>query len=128
MTFDNSVRYRKTHEWAKKDNQEIVTGISDFAQDKLGDIVFVELPAVGKTFAQGEAYGTIESVKSANEIYLPMSGTITAVNERLKQSPELVNQAPFDEGWIARFKPSHPEEWEGLLDASAYEKSASEEG
>ncbi len=127
MNFDKNARYNASHEWARKDGAEIVTGISDHAQHALGDIVFVELPAVGKTLKKGEAYGVVESVKAASDMYMPMSGTITAVNPALEGDPALVNREPYAGGWMIKYKPSNPAEFDGLLSADAYEAEAGKE-
>lgn len=127
MNIDKNARYRTSHEFARKDGAEIVAGISDHAQESLGDIVFVELPAVGKTLRQGEAFGVVESVKAASDLYMPMSGKITAVNGDLEGDPALVNKDCYSKGWMIRFTPTNPSEWDGLLDAAAYEKEAGKE-
>jgi glycine cleavage system H protein len=127
MDFDKQVRYAKTHEWARKDEDQIVVGISDYAQSTLSDVVYVELPEIDDDFDQGEQFGVIESVKAAADVYMPMSGTVVAVNEALEDAPELVNEDPFGEGWIVRIKPSHPQEWDALLDVEAYKKVVEEE-
>ena len=120
MEFDPDVRYLETHEWARKDGDEIVVGISDYAQGTLSDIVYVELPEVGDAVTKGDQLGVVESVKAAGDVYAPVSGTIVAVNEALEDTPELINQDPFGEGWLVRIKPSEPAEWETLLDVEAY--------
>lgn len=120
-------RYLATHEWAKLEGDEAVAGISDYAQDELSDVVYVELPEVGDVFQQGETFATVESVKAASDVYLPISGEILAVNEQLADSPQLVNEDPFGKGWFVRFRPSKPEEYEGLMDAEAYEEHCREE-
>jgi glycine cleavage system H protein len=127
MKIDQSCRYRSTHEYARKEGAEFVVGISDHAQEALGDIVFVEMAEVGKKVSQGEALGVVESVKAASDIYAPISGTVAAANEALKDDPALVNKDPYGAGWLARITPSNPAEWEGLLDAAAYEKEAGKE-
>jgi glycine cleavage system H protein len=124
MKIDQECRYRSSHEYARKDGAEIVVGISDHAQEALGDIVFVETVEVGKSFAQGEAVGVVESVKAASDIYAPMAGTLTAVNPALQGDPALVNKDPYGAGWLFRMKSSAPAEWDGLMDAAAYEKEA----
>ncbi len=120
MEFDPDVRYLETHEWARRDGDEIVVGISDYAQRTLSDIVYVELPEVGDAVTKGDQLGVVESVKAAGDVYTPVSGTIVAVNEALEDTPELINQDPFGEGWLVRIKPSEPAEWEMLLDLEAY--------
>ena len=120
--FDEKVRYAKTHEWVKMDGAEAVVGISDYAQDKLSDVVFVDLPAVGRELKKEAACMVIESVKAAEEVFAPLSGVVTARNERLVKSPELVNKDPFGEGWLVRVRPSDPKELGSLMDAAAYRK------
>jgi len=122
MTFDDSVKYQKSHEWARKEGDLVVVGISDYAQDSLGDVVFVELPEVGKSFGQGEGFGVVESVKSASDLYMPVAGEIAEVNEALGDTPETVNEAPFGEGWMIKIKPDDPSEMEALMSASEYEE------
>lgn len=120
MTFDDSVKYQESHEWARLEGDEIVVGISDYAQDELGDVVFVELPEVGASFKKGDAFGVVESVKAASDLYLPAGGEIVAVNEALRDTPEKVNEAPFGDGWIIRVKIGDAGELDGLMDAAAY--------
>ena len=127
MKIDPNCRYRSSHEYARKDGGEYVVGISDHAQEALGDIVFVELVEVGKAVEQGEAIGVVESVKAASDIYAPLSGTIAAVNGALQGDPALVNKEPYGAGWLLRIAPSKASEWDGLLDAAAYEKEAGKE-
>ena len=122
MKIDPNCRYRSSHEYARKDGSEVVVGISDHAQEALGDIVFVELSDVGETVAQGESIGVVESVKAASDIYAPVSGKIKAVNAALQDDPSLVNKDCYGAGWLLRIAPSKAAEWEGLLDPAAYEK------
>lgn len=123
----SDIRYQSTHEYARRDNDAIVTGISVHAQAELGDIVFVELPAVGTTISKGETFGVVESVKAASDLYMPMSGTILAVNGALEADPALVNKDSAGDGWMIRFAPSDMSEWESLLDEAAYEARAGKE-
>jgi glycine cleavage system H protein len=127
MEFDSDVRYRDTHEWARQDGDEVVVGISDYAQSTLSDVVYVELPEVGDEVAAGDQLGVVESVKAAGDIYAPVSGTITAVNEELEDAPELVNEDPFGEGWLVRIEAGDPDEWDELLDVEAYKQVVEEE-
>ncbi|MBE9506682.1 MAG: glycine cleavage system protein GcvH [Chloroflexi bacterium] len=127
MKLDPKARYAKTHEWVRQDGDEMVCGISDYAQESLSDIVYVELPEVGDVFGKEDAFGVVESVKAASDVYMPMGGEITAVNEALEDTPELVNQDPYGAAWLIRFAPSDPAEFDGLLDASAYEALVAEE-
>jgi len=118
--------YMTSHEWVKLEGDEAVAGISDFAQHELSDVVYVDLPGVGDVFAQGETMATVESVKAASDIYIPVSGEIIAVNERLSDAPQLVNEDSFGTGWLVRLRPSNPEQYDALLDADAYEKQCQE--
>jgi len=127
VKIDQSCRYRPSHEYARKDGPDFVVGISDHAQESLGDIVFVEMAELGKEVAQGEALGVVESVKAASDIYAPVSGTVSAVNGALQGDPALVNKDPYGAGWLVRITPSDPSQWDGLLDPAAYEKDAGKE-
>ena len=127
MKLDTEARYAKSHEWARKDGAEIVVGISDHAQHSLGDIVYVDLPKLGSSFAKGAAFGVVESVKAASDLYLPVSGQIAAVNNSLTESSDLINKDCYGQGWIVRIKPSNPSEWDALLSADDYEKIAAED-
>jgi len=127
MKLDPEARYAKTHEWARKDGDEIICGITDHAQESLSDVVYVELPEVGDAFPKGEAFGVVESVKAASDVYMPVGGEITIVNEALEDTPELVNQDPYGEGWMIRFAPSDPAEFDALMDSEAYEAFVAEE-
>ena len=117
--YPSDLKYTKDHEWVRVDGGEASVGITDFAQRQLGDVVFVELPLVGRTLKQGEVFGTIESVKAVSELFAPVSGEVTAVNADLGTHPEAVNGKPH-ETWMIRVRPSNPAEAGGLLDASAY--------
>jgi glycine cleavage system H protein len=105
LTLPENVRYAEDHEWARREGDLIRVGIDDYAQDQLGDVVFVELPQVGDKFAKGEAFGSVESVKAVSELFMPLSGEISAVNTALEESPELVNTSPYEEGWMIDVKP-----------------------
>lgn len=120
MTFDESVRYQESHEWARLEGETATIGISDYAQDELGDVVFVEFPSVGDTIEAGKPFGVVESVKAASDLYMPVSGEVVAVNEALKDKPETINEAPFGDGWIIRVKASDPGQMEKLMDAAGY--------
>lgn len=115
------VRYTKEHEWVRVDGPSGSMGITEFAQKELGDIVWVELPEVGRSVRAGEVLGSIESVKAVSEIYAPVTGTVEAVNEKLKDAPDLVNKDPHGRGWICTIRLDDPAETAGLLDAAAYE-------
>jgi glycine cleavage system H protein len=116
----NDRRYTKEHEWVKADGGTATVGITDFAQRELGDIVYVELPEIGKVFAAGDVLGTIESVKAVSELYAPVSGTISAVNTLLSDKPETINADAHEAGWICRMTLSKTAELDALMDASAY--------
>jgi len=127
MKLDTGVRYLETHEWARKEGGEIVVGITDYAQSTLSDIVYVELPEVGDTLSKGDQFGVVESVKAAADVYLPMSGKVVAVNTALEDTPEMVNEDAFGEGWMLRLNPANPGEWDELLDSEGYQKVVEEE-
>jgi glycine cleavage system H protein len=122
MGFDipDDCRYLETHEWARKEGDTVRVGISDFAQDELGDIVFVELPSVDETVEQGSEFGVIESIKAVSDLYAPVSGDVVAVNDVLVDSPELVNEDPFGDGWMLEIDPADETELDGLLSPAAY--------
>jgi len=128
MKLDPNCRYTETHDWIRIEGDEGVTGITDYAQNELSDIVYVELPEPGDSFERGEVYATVESVKAAADCYLPVSGEILAINEALEDSPELVNNDPYGEGWFVRIKIADPAELDDLMDAAAYEAFCEEEG
>ncbi|MFJ2984281.1 MULTISPECIES: glycine cleavage system protein GcvH [unclassified Pseudomonas] len=120
------LRFAESHEWARLESDGTVTvGISDHAQEALGDVVFVELAEVGKVFGQGDAAGVVESVKAASDIYAPIGGEVIAVNEALADSPEQLNEEPYD-AWIFKLKPSNPAELDNLLDAAGYKAAIGE--
>jgi len=123
MKLDPNARYAETHEWVRQEGGLAVLGITDHAQDELSDVVYVELPVIGDSFAKGDTFGVVESVKAASDLYMPMGGEIVAVNESLVDSPELVNEDPFGQGWMIKFEPSDPGEWNDLLSPEAYEAS-----
>jgi glycine cleavage system H protein len=127
MNPDTNVRYLETHEWARKEGDEVVIGITDYAQSTLSDIVYVELPEAGDTLNKGDQFGVVESVKAAADVYLPMGGKVVAVNTALEDTPELVNEDAFGKGWMLRISPANPAEWNTLLDAEAYQKVVEEE-
>ena len=127
MNLDSNARYAESHEWARWDDDEIVCGISDHAQESLSDVVYVELPEVGDAFEKGDIFGIVESVKAASDLYMPMGGEVTAINDVLEDTPELVNQDPCGEGWMIRFAPSNPAQFDDLMDADAYETFVAEQ-
>jgi glycine cleavage system H protein len=116
------LRYTKDHEWARIEGKRARIGITDFAQDQLTDVVYVELPPIGKTFKQGEPIGTVESVKAVSEIFAPMSGKVVDVNKALVDKPELVNKDPYGEGWMVVLEAAEPAQASALMDAAAYRK------
>jgi glycine cleavage system H protein len=119
--FRTELRYLKSHEWAKRDGDVVVVGISDHAQDELGDVVYVELPEVGAECQAGDEIAVVESVKAASDIYAPVTGTVVEVNVKLEDSPELVNEAPYGDGWFFKIKASDPAAVESLLNAEQYQ-------
>ena len=120
LSFPEDLRYAEDHEWARSQGETVRIGVSDYAQDQLGDIVFVELPEVGDNFAKGDEFGTLESVKAVSELYMPVGGEVTAINEALEDAPELVNNAPYGDGWMIEIKVGDPSEAEALMDKGAY--------
>lgn len=120
MSHPDDLRYSKEHEWVRVDGDEATIGITSFAADELGDIVFVELPEVGATLSQFGTFGVVESVKAVSDLYSPISGDVVAVNEALRETPELLNSSPFSDGWIAKVGSIDPAELDALMDAAAY--------
>ena len=120
LNFPDDIRYTKDHEWAKLESDRVRVGISDYAQDQLGDIVFVELPQMGDIFEKGKEFGTVESVKAVAELYMPIAGEVLTTNTVLEDSPELVNKNPYIEGWMIEIKPSNPNELDELMAKDAY--------
>lgn len=121
MAYPKQARYTKEHEWVRAEAGTGIVGITDFAQGQLGDIVYVELPEVGRVVARGEVVGTIESVKAVSEIYAPTAGEVIEVNPTLSDAPETINQDPHGAAWLYRVRLTQPAEVDGLLDATAYE-------
>lgn len=120
MSVPENLKYTADHEWIRVEGQRATVGITDYAQDQLGDVVFVDLPAVGQEVQAGGNLAVVESVKSVSDVYAPLSGRVVAVNELLKDAPETLNQDPYGEGWIAVLELTQPDEVQGLLDAAAY--------
>lgn len=120
LHIPDDVRYLDSHEWARAEGETVVVGISDYAQNQLGDVVFVELPETGSRFAKGEEFGSLESVKAVSEIYLPVGGEIMAVNENLRDNPALVNESPYQDGWLVKVRAADPDQVKTLLDRAAY--------
>jgi glycine cleavage system H protein len=120
MAYPDDLRYSKEHEWVRADDGNATIGITSFAADELGDIVFIELPEVGGQLTQFGTFGVVESVKAVSDLYSPVSGTVVEVNEALRDAPELMNSDPFGEGWIARVELGDASELDALMDADAY--------
>lgn len=120
LNLPENVRFTEDHEWARKEGDAIRVGIDDYAQDQLGDVVFVELPQVGDKFAKGDAFGSVESVKAVSELFMPIGGEINAVNKDLEESPELVNASPYDKGWMIDVNPDDPGELDAMMVRDAY--------
>ncbi len=125
--FKEDRRYTPTHEWAQVEGKMAVVGISDYAQHSLSDVVYVELPEVGSVVEKGEAVAVVESVKAAEDVYAPLSGEVTEINEALPDNPEWVNEDPYGKGWFFKIKMSNPAEYEELLDVEAYKKVVEQE-
>ena len=120
MNFPTNVKYTKEHEWIRLEGDVAYVGITDYAQEQLGDIVFVDIPTEGETLAADEVFGTIEVVKTISDLFLPVTGEILEQNEALADQPELVNQDPYGEGWLIQIKPAADADFDSLLDAEAY--------
>ena len=120
MNFPTNVKYTKEHEWIRLEGDVAYVGITDYAQEQLGDIVFVDIPTEGETLAADEVFGTIEVVKTTSDLFLPVTGEILEQNEALADQPELVNQDPYGEGWLIKIKPTADADFDSLLDAEAY--------
>lgn len=124
MSFPQNLRYTKDHEWIKIESGNVaIVGITDFAQKELGDIVYVEVETIGKALEADAIFGSVEAVKTVSDLYLPVSGTIIALNPALASSPELVNSDPYGEGWMVKIELTNPADIDTLLDASTYEKT-----
>jgi len=115
-------KFTKEHEWVEKSDQIIIVGITEFAQDQLGDIVSIELPQVSSSFKQNDVMIIIDSVKASSDIYCPVDGEIIEINEKLLEHPELINQSPYEEGWIVKIKPTNPEQIDSLLSKDQYDE------
>ncbi len=127
MEFPTNVKYTSEHEWIRIDGDVAYVGITDYAQEQLGDIVFVDITTEGETLEKGEVFGTIEVVKTVSDLFLPVGGEVLEVNPELEEHPELVNKDPYGEGWLIKLSPSDVSEMEGLLDAEAYKGIISEQ-
>lgn len=128
MKLDKKARYTESHEWARKEGSLVVCGISDHAQESLSDVVYVELPEVGETFEKEDAFGVVESVKAASDLYMPVGGEVVEINEALDDEPELVNKDPYGAGWMIKVKPSDLSELDELMSPEEYEQMVAEEG
>jgi len=128
MDIPDDLKYTREHEWARSKGGRVVVGITDFAQDQLGDVVYVELPAVGDEVKKGESFGVVESTKAVSDLFAPVSGKVVEVNDPLVETPETVNEDPYEEGWLIAIEPSDPAELAGLLDAKAYKAFVDEQG
>lgn len=127
MEFPEELRYTEEHEWVMVEEELAVVGISDFAQDALGDVVFVELPEVGTVLEAGKAFGVVESVKAVSDVYAPVSGTVEEVNEDLVDAPEIINTSPYEDGWMIKIRMDDAAEADNLMDAEAYQALIAEE-
>jgi glycine cleavage system H protein len=125
MNFPDNLRYTKDHEWVRLEGDEAYIGITDFAQRELGDIVYVEIETVGQQLNAGDIFGTVEAVKTVSDLYLPVNGAVTEVNPQLNANPELVNNDPYGEGWMAKVKLSNSSDIESLMQAEAYQNMVS---
>lgn len=126
MNFPTNVKYTSEHEWIRLEGEEAYVGITDYAQDQLGDIVFVDVTTEGETLEAGEVFGTIEVVKTVSDLFLPVGGEILEVNPELEEHPELVNQGPYGKGWLVRIRPTDVSEMDKLMDAEAYKQIINE--
>jgi glycine cleavage system H protein len=120
MTFPENLKYTKDHEWILVEGNTGIAGVTEYAQGELGDVVFVELPKIGRQVKQGESFGTIEAVKAVSDLYAPVSGEIIAINSELEKSPELVNKDPYGDGWMIKISLKDPNELKNLHDSKAY--------
>jgi len=127
MEFPEDVKYSKEHEWVRVEGNVATVGISDYAQEQLGDIVFVELPAVGDKVSKEDAFGVVESVKAVSDIYAPVSGKVLEVNDDLPDNPEIINEDPYEDGWMIKIEMNDPEDLEDLMGAVEYEEYVAEE-
>jgi glycine cleavage system H protein len=120
MNIPENLKYTKDHEWVRVEGEEAYVGITDYAQGELGDIVFLEIETEGEELAKEEVFGTIEAVKTVSDMFMPVGGEVVEVNDKLEESPEIVNKDPYGEGWLIKIKMTNPSELEELLDAAAY--------
>jgi len=122
MKLPEDLKYTEEHEWVRVEGDVVTVGISDFAQDQLGDVVFVELPEVGDSVAAGDTFGVVESVKAVSDVYSPVTGEVVEINEALPDEPELINTSPYEDAWMIKVKLSEESDLEGLMDVSAYQE------
>lgn len=122
MRFPDELKYTNEHEWVRREGDIVYIGISDYAQNQLGDIVFVDIPTVGETLDANEIFGTIEVVKTVSDLFLPISGEILEQNEEVEDNPELVNSDPYGEGWLIKVRPTNEDDFDSLLSAEEYKK------
>jgi glycine cleavage system H protein len=127
MNFPEDLKYTRDHEWARVKGNRVTVGITDFAQDQLGDVVYVELPDVGDVVKKGEGFGVVESTKAVSDLFAPVSGKVVEVNDPLADAPETVNDDPYEEGWMIVVEVADPKDLADLLDAAAYKKFVEEE-
>ena len=120
MNIPEELRYTEEHEWARKEGNTVLIGISDYAQGELGDVVFLDLPSVGDNFNQNDVFGTIEAVKAAADLYIPLAGEVIEVNNAVVDAPETINKDPYGDGWMIKIKIANDDEYNNLMDASAY--------
>jgi glycine cleavage system H protein len=120
LTFPDDMRYSKDHEWARREGELFVVGITDYAQDQMGDVVYVELPSAGTRKKEGEEFGTVESVKAVSELFMPIGGEVTALNGELEDRPELLNSDPYARGWMIKIKPDDSGAFDRLMEREAY--------
>jgi glycine cleavage system H protein len=121
MSYPDNLKYSKEHEWVLLDGDQAKVGITDHAQSELGDVVYVELPDMGRVVAKDEAFAVVESVKAVSDIYAPVAGEVTAINDALNDAPEKINESPFEDGWIATIKVTDASQLDELMDAAAYQ-------
>jgi glycine cleavage system H protein len=122
MSIPEELKYSEDHEWIRKEGDVLVVGITDYAQGELGDVVYLDFPAVGDTFNQKDPFGSIEAVKAAADLYMPLTGKIVEVNDALPDTPETINKDPYGEGWMIKIKVESTEEYDSLMDATAYQE------
>ncbi|PCH68265.1 MAG: glycine cleavage system protein H [Bacteroidetes bacterium] len=123
MNIPENLKYTTDHEWIKVDGEEALVGVTDFAQGELGDIVYVEIETQGETLNKEDVFGTIEAVKTVSDLFMPVSGEVLEINDKLESTPEVVNEDPYGDGWLAKIKLSNISELESLLDSSAYKET-----